>query len=363
MRKIFYAMAVLFGCNTVSFAQTSFIATLQHGGEFTHYYGAGALTTAYNAAENGDIITLSPGTFTSPGTINKGITLRGTGVEATEKTYISGETTIRSTDSTMVTTVEGIRFNAATKIENNATGAGQGTIKLIKNVFYELSATVAGTYSTDRGPTVRVYNCAINGSMTFNGNSYPDFLFYNSYVLNPHINSYRFSETTTTFINCMINWTSSEFIYYGSGRNDYLRASSCAYYLNFFNCIFNWTGAYGGTDTSYLLPNTATCYNCLSINKSTLFNNLVSGGNNWTADNAADVFVTYTNSVNEGETFELTDAAKEAYIGTDGTQIGMQGGNYPYTTTVQYPIVTKFNADSQTDKAGMLNIEVEVDGN
>ena len=359
MRKIFYAMAVLFGCNTVSFAQTSFIATLQHGGEFTHYYGAGALTTAYNAAENGDIITLSPGTFTSPGTINKGITLRGTGVEATEKTYISGGTTFLSTDSTMVTTVEGIRFNAATSIQNNSTGTGQGTIKLIKNIFKVLSATVAGTYSTDRGPTVRVYNCGIHQHLSFDGNSHPDFLFYNSFVEQPYISSNGFSETTTTFVNCVIRWTSEDF-----NSGSYNRpASALAFYLNFFNCIFNWTGDYGGTNTSYLLPNTATCYNCLSINKSTLFNNLVSAGNNWTTGSAADVFATYTNTHKEGETFELTDAAKEAYIGTDGTQIGMQGGNYPYTTTVQYPIVTKFNADSQTDKAGMLNIEVEVDGN
>ena len=355
-------MAVLFGCNTVSFAQTSFIATLQHEGVFTHYYGAGALTSAYNAAENGDIITLSPGTFTSPGTINKGITLRGTGVEATEKTYISGGTTFLSTDSTMVTTVEGIRFNAATSIQNNSTGTGQGTIKLIKNNFNVLSATVAETYSTDRGPAIRIYNCAINGSMNFNGNSHPDFMFYNCYVVNPYFTGSGFSETTTTFVNCVINWTSAT-VYLNSSVSSRGLSSGYAYYLNFHNCIFNWTGDYSGADTNYLLPNTATCYNCLSINKSALFNNLVSGGNNWTTINAADVFVTYTNSVNEGETFELTDAAKEAYIGTDGTQIGMQGGNYPYTTTVQYPIVTKFNADSQTDKAGMLNIEVEVDGN
>lgn len=362
MRKIFYAMAVLFGCNTVSFAQTSFIATLQHGGEFTHYYGAGALTTAYNAAENGDIITLSPGTFTSPGTINKGITLRGTGVEATEKTYISGGTTFLSTDSTMVTTVEGIRFNAATNIENNATGAGQGTIKLIKSIFRELLATVAGTYSTDRGPTVRVYNCGIYSWMRFDRNSHPDFLFYDCYVEAPYVSSSSgFGETTTTFVNCVINWAYGYFRY--DSHDSHVVASEYAHYLNFFNCIFNWTGDYSGADTHYLLPNTATCYNCLSINKSTLFNNLVSGGNNWTTGSAADVFATYANTHKEGETFELTDAAKEAYIGTDGTQIGMQGGNYPYTTTVQYPIVTKFNADSQTDKAGMLNIEVEVDGN
>lgn len=348
MKKILYAMAVLFGCATVSYAQTSFIATLQHEGEFTHYYGAGALASAYNAANAGDIITLSPGTFTWSGTFNKGITLRGAGIESDNKTYISGEVTFASKDSTMVTIVEGIRFNSRTYVSNNSSGSGQGVIKFIKNYFSQITASKnSSTYSSKRGPLVRIYNCIVSGEMYFSEYVYPDFLFYNCYVVNPYC-SQSFSETTTAFVNCVINWTSSY--------------SYNAYYLNFYNCIFNWTGSYGGTDSNYKLPNTATCYNCLSINKTYLFNNLVSSGNNKTISSASEVFATYTTGYKNGETFELTDAAKEAYIGTDGTQIGMQGGNYPYTTTVQYPIITKFNVDAQTNKAGMLNVEVEVDG-
>lgn len=138
MRKLFFAMVAFIGCVAVCFAQTSFIATLQHEGEFTHYYGAGALSSAYSAAVDGDIITLSPATFTSPGTIDKGITLRGAGVEAIEKTYISGNVRFHSTDSTRVTTVEGIKFSGRTYVYNNASGksqgqsTGQGTIKFIK---------------------------------------------------------------------------------------------------------------------------------------------------------------------------------------------------------------------------------------
>ena len=347
MKKILFVMAALIGCITVTKAQTSFIATLQHESEFSHYYGAGALTEAYKAAAEGDIITLSPGTFTWSGTFNKGVTLRGAGVESENKTYISSTITFASTDNARTVTVEGIRFSGDTYVENNSSGTGQGTIKFIKNTFKYLYASRASSYSTERGPAVRIYNCAIKG-MCFDSNTYPDFLFYNCYVVNPYCYT-PFSETTTAFVNCVINYTN----YY----------AYIAYYLNFYNSIFNWTyGSYSGNSTDYILPNTATCYNCLSINKSTLFNNLVSGGNNKTVGSAADVFTTYRSAQNEGETFELTSVAKEAYIGTDGTQIGMQGGNYPYTTTVQYPIITKFSSDSQTNKKGILNIEVEVDG-
>lgn len=348
MKKILFVMAVLFGCSIVSVAQTNFIATLQHEGEFTHYYGAGALSSAYNAATEGDIITLSPGTFTWSGTFNKGITLRGAGVEATEKTYISNEVIFTSTDETKVTIVEGIKFNSHTYVQNNSSGNGQGIIKFIKCTFNAMTANYDNSYSADRGPAVRLYNCSIYSEMYFYSSSYPDFLFYNCYVEQPRSSS-DISETRTFFINCVVNWR------YGNANSSYK--------LHFYNCILNWTSSsYAGSDGNYLLPNTATCYNCLSINKSTLFNNIVSGGSNKTVGSAADVFVTYTNTPAEGETFELTDAAKEAYVGTDGTQIGMQGGNYPYTTTVQYPVVTKLSAEPQTNKEGILNIEVEVDG-
>lgn len=349
MKKILITMVALIGGFVTSFAQTSFIATLQHEGEFKHYYGGGALTSAYNDATEGDIITLSPGTFSFSGVFNKGITLRGAGVESVDKTYISGGFTFRSTESSRVTTVEGIKFSGTISIENNSSGTGQGTLKFIKNTFSSVQATVGSTYSQDKGPTVRFYNNAIY-HMTFGSNTHPDFLFYNCYVCNPNSASSGFSETTTTFVNCVINLTNYAY-------------ASYAYYLNFYNTIFNWTDSnYGGNNDSWTLPNTVSCYNCLSINKSKLYNKLVSGGNNKTVSSVGDVFTTYRNSLNEGETFELTETAKKEYLGTDGTQIGMQGGKYPYTTTVQYPIITKFSSESQTTKDGKLTIDVEVDG-
>lgn len=363
MKKIIFAMAVLFGCATKSFAQTSFIATLQHEGEFTHYYGAGALTTAYNAAEAGDIITLSPGTFTSPGTIDKSITLRGAGIETNDTTsaaampnltFVSGDLTFRSTESKYVTTVEGIRFYNTVCVENNASGNGQGSIKFIKNYIGVMKATVGSVFSEERGPKTRIYNCILY-DFIFNVNAYPDFLLYNCFVKDPRWDGSAI-ETTSTFTNCVVKWQK---VYYNGYNRPYKER---AHYMNFYNCIF-----YESLDaSSYLwnnvLPNTATCINCLSINDSSLFSSIVSGANNKTISNIADVFRTYSGDPSWKESFELTDAAKEAYIGTDGTQIGMQGGNYPYTTTVQYPVVTKFNSDPQTNKAGMLNVEVEVDG-
>ena len=357
MKKILITMVALIGGFVTSFAQTSFIATLQHEGEFKHYYGGGALTSAYNDATEGDIITLSPGTFSFSGVFNKGITLRGAGVESVDKTYISSNIIFCSTDNSRVTTVEGIRFSGTISIENNASGTGQGTLKFIKNIINKLNATVANTYSQDKGPIVRLYNNAIY-SLYFSSNTHPDFLFYNCYVCEPYCASSGFSETTTAFVNCVIKWANWQGYSY-----NYRSYAEYAYYLNFYNCIFNRvTSGTNNYPNESSLPITATAYNCLTINGERLFSNIVSGGSNIKLGSTSDVFKTYRDSHNEGETFELTETAKKEYLGTDGTQIGMQGGKYPYTTTVQYPIITKFSSESQTTKDGKLTIDVEVDG-
>lgn len=349
MKRIISLFAAIICCISMSFAQTSFVATLSHEGNFKHYYGAGAFTSAYNASVNGDIITLSPGTFTFSGSFNKGITVRGAGIDASEKTYVSSEMKFLSKDSTQTTTIEGIVFNNSyTYIYNDASGNGQGTIKFIKNYFVRVYAEANSSYSSIKGPSVRMYNDIINNYIYFSSNCHPDFILYNCYVVDPHSNSY-IGENTSAFVNCVIDWKSA--------------SSSENYHLNYYNCIFNWTWAsHGGSDSNYRLPSTASCFNCLSINKSYLFGNLVSKGNNSTTSSVSDVFKTYKNGYNYGETFELTDDAKEKYIGTDGTPIGMQGGKYPYTSTVQYPIITKLTSEPNTTKEGKLTIDVEVDG-
>ena len=337
-------MAALLGCATMSFAQNNYVATLQHEGEFTHYYGSGALTSAYNAATEGDIITLSPGTFSSPGTIDKGITLRGPGIgKGIARSYISGETTFCATDSSRIVKVEGIHFSYRSYVKNNASGNGQGKIIFMKSLMSGLIANAAGTYSTDKGPAVRFYNVDFGDIFYYESNSYPDIFVYNSWVRNPHSN---FGETTSAFMNCVVHYDGD--------------AISRAYNMNFYNCIFYFSGAplnsaYGAYYAS--LPNSATCYNCLSVDKSNLFDKQIYGGNNNTSTSSK-----VWNSAENHDWCELTEEARNTYLGTDGTQVGFYGGNYPWNTDVQYPIITQFNTDVQTSKEGILNINVEVDG-
>ena len=89
--KKFYCSLVALMAATLSYAQSSLLATLSHEGTISTFYGAGALRAAHAAAADGDIITLSSGSFVSTD-ITKGITLRGAGMEVNSEVH--GEPTI-----------------------------------------------------------------------------------------------------------------------------------------------------------------------------------------------------------------------------------------------------------------------------
>lgn len=364
MKKIIFVLAVLFGCINVSFARTTLVATLQHGGQFTQYYGTNALTSAYNDAVEGDIITLSPGEFTFSGKFEKGITLRGTGIETSHDTYdaakpylthITSSMKFYSKDSNSVTIVEGIRFTNEVDIYNTSSDKGQGTIKFIKNSFtnYSLYARSDFNEMPSNSPVVRFYNNLLK-EVVFQAYSNPDFKFYNCYVEGVSRSSLTgFTDNPSAFYNCIFKYYE-----HNQGYPDYWKSSVWgeAYYLTFYNCIFYDSSKYTGA-----LPTTASCSNCLSINNSSLFSSIFFNQDNKTTSDVADVFQTYTGN-SWHETFALTETAKTSYIDFDGTEIGMQGGLYPFNLKVQYPVITTLTSDAQTTKEGKLNVTIEVDG-
>ena len=137
MKKLFLSLVALTAA-TMSFAQSSMLATLSHNGEISTYYGATALRDAYDASEHGDIITLSSGSFTAVN-IEKALTIRGAGMQVdtvakTFPTIIAGNFSINIPDSIeQRLTMEGLY--------NNFTITVQGTLKnasFLKSRFSEI---------------------------------------------------------------------------------------------------------------------------------------------------------------------------------------------------------------------------------
>lgn len=93
---------------TLSGFAAKLTAILQSGDKVTPFYGDNAFVEAYNAAVNGDIITLSPGSFKATN-IEKSITVIGTYAfsdDLSEATQFSSSITISGDNVTL----EGIRF-------------------------------------------------------------------------------------------------------------------------------------------------------------------------------------------------------------------------------------------------------------
>ena len=356
MKKFFLSLvAIMFA--TMSYAQIMLVSTLQHEETFTHFYGTGALSSAYNAAVAGDTITLSGGSFTFTGNFEKGVTVRGTGVKSDQPTILISEMKFYSNDKDLTTTFEGVQFNPNVYFYNQTSEKGHGKLNFIKCFFNgEVKASYANPTPTENGPATRFTNCVLANKTYFDAYSNPYFMFFNCYVYSPYCSS-NIKTNLTMFENCVINYRYNVMGTY-SGAYSFVPNSNYAYNLSFYNSIFIFDTKSIANDG---LPSTATAQNCLSINYSTCFDNIIDKETNKYSNDISEIFKTYISGYDTEDNFALTEAAAATYLGTDGTEIGVNGGHNPFTQVVQYPVISTLKAN-QTTKEGILNVEVGVDG-
>lgn len=334
MKKLL-SMLVVLTAATMSFAQSSMLATLSHDGEISTYYGATALRDAYNASEHGDIITLSSGSFTAVN-INKALTIRGAGaqVDTVAKTYptiITGDFSINIPDSVgQRLTMEGLY--------NNFTITVSGTLKnasFLKDRFNAINYSNSST----RMKNLTFIHCKISGNLQLSIESSASCV--NCYINNPTSSSS--TSSNYEFSNCFVASVYTSHIYSSS----------------FTNCILYNTSSW--TDNDVLLPNSNMAYYCVGKNLSNnMFNNIPNTTNKNLTDGLNTLFKTYTGSYNDNETFELTDAAKTKYLGSDGTEVGIYGGSLPFDPTPTNPQITKCNVASKSTADGKLSVDIEV---
>lgn len=69
----------------------------------------------------------------------------------------------------------------------------------------------------------------------------------------------------------------------------------------------------------------------------------------------------HENIFKENTFYELTDEIK-ALKTSDGTQVGIYGGNMPFEQTTTVPQISKFSVAPRTSADGKLSIDIEVEG-
>ena len=350
MKKLFLILTSVF-VSAYAMAQDTFVATLEHNGEYTNFYNNTALTAAYEAAEDGDVITLSSGTFTCPN-ITKGVTIRGIGLaqlEQNKKTYISTAFDVYAQDASRTVNLEGLYLQNTMNIYSDGSAETAGTVNIIKTRCNAVNVLEKDSPTDTTTVKVNFYNCWMNGEFKSNRTSYTDIK-----VMNCYITAMCFtisSEVSNTiFRNCYLNF-------------DNLSAMA---YSSFENCIIRFSG-YRYTSTNYnYLPNSATAINSVSFtnnNGSSSYNNSAfaiisySENCNYLGQNL-DLNTVFSDQAN----FILQEEFAKKYLGTDGKEVGMYGG-IGYTTKVRYPIISTLSIGNgqTTSREGKLDVTIELD--
>lgn len=350
MKKLLLTFVALV-CATVSYAQGSLLATLSHDGQIIAYYdGATALKAALEAATDGDVITLSSGQFNAVN-ITKAITLRGAGMSVStdsinphEPTVIQGNYTINLADSLAGRIVmEGLYMNG------NVTCSG-----VLKNAQF-LKCRFSGLSGGSGKITHTAFiHCRFADYCSFAANS-------NAYFINCVVNRLLQDESTSNIEmdNCFVHFQCNS-------PYDPYNPNACVN-TYFKNCVLAYQKNYS-TSSYYSLPNSCTAYNCVGIGSGpNIFSNIAykNNTNTWVGSSVASIFKTYTDyqstsNISDFETFELTDEAKTKYLGTDGTQIGLYGGNLIYNENPTTPQITKCNVAAKSTADGKLSVDIEV---
>lgn len=350
MKKLFSFIS-MFCMSMIVFAQSSVLATLSHEGEISTFYGAGALKSAHAAAKHGDVITLSSGSFQAVN-ITKAVTIRGAGmqVDSIAKIYpsvIVGNYVINVADTLeQHLTMEGVYCDDNTVTVYN-------TLKnatFIKSRFYNFTSATGKMNGYGYMINLAFIHCKI-AKHFFNNISSNTVSFVNSVIMNPDVNYSGYTNNSFEFTNCVIRW---------DGTQSSCYPSNSSHYAIYRNCILGSTTSSSYSNRNYL-SKTNLIYNCLGISPYNMFANFGSQGVFlYTTKNISDVFKNWTGTYNDVQSFELTDEAKTKYLGDDGKELGIYGGNLPFTPNPTNPKITKFNVASKSTADGKLSVDIEV---
>ncbi len=309
-------------------AQDVQLVTLQHGDNTSVFYGADGFINALNAAVDKDLITLSSGVFT-PTTITKAVTIQGAG-------YVND-------------------------IANNRYRTSFGSNLNIKMPSGKEGLNIEGIYC---GYTINIDDTIV--SLTFKKCCFT-YVRFIKHTVNCNINQCRIQEffpdmssENLCVSNSIIgiihsNYTDSQLSY----QNDIIVGctgdyTTHGYYnitANFKNCIINPAG----------IDPRSSAYNNASMNNIADLQNLTAQSNNWLVS-ASDLFANSSeNTYNESYTYKLNDAAAAKYLGTDGKQIGIYGGDTSFTDVPSNPQIIKRAISDKSTTDGKLNVNITVE--
>lgn len=326
MRKVIFLMTALcLNCGVVkSQVSDAVIATLQHGDSLQTFYGYGAFSDAVSAANDGDVIRLSAGTF-NLADIRKSLTVIGAG-------FIN----------------DSINNIYATNLY--AWGSSNFWI-LADNCKFEGLSIQKQTIIDEYGRNIEFVKCRFGSRLLFNDTTENVTLrqCVVTYDSNPEgysLNLYSSPHTNLCIIGSYILDGSS---YRDTGETIYLDHCILPKPLErsatYTNCIIGGTFEDGITNV---------VRNCVLFDEEPEIT--TTGYVNYYSFDYDDIFEEEMDDLwwDDEKTFKV----KADLDTTDDTEIGMYGGDYPYNPTPSVPQITDFTLDDSDITNGTLKVSV-----
>lgn len=304
------------------------------------FKGNTALVTAYTAAQSGDTLYLSGGTFFPPTAgFDKKLMIFGAGHYAdsalvTGKTFISGN--VIFSENADQSYIEGVEINGNITVTNN-NSVNSFTIKrcrVIGNIIFDGDLSTPST------------NLALIGNVLMGNVSIVNVT--NAMISNNIFNAGLLNTNGNQISNNVFLSNVDIFDYYVfSGNNNTFSNNICIYTYN------NGFAQSGSTGNFY--------YNNLFVAPSPTFGITPTYIGNYTNVAQANIFVNQTGSTfNYSHDYHLK--SPETYLGTDATQVGIYGGAFPYKegAVPLNPHIQIKNISPSTDVNGDLQIQIQV---
>lgn len=346
MKKILLSLLALAGYVTASAQITDVVsATLITGDKTQVFYGYSSFATAVDSAEQtGSTIVLSPGAFSSPGTVQKSVKVYGAGFQpdtltGLSETRVLGKLTIKSSDEFTPNDVhlEGIYFTDPMYLAGTPIISGTEVVKCRFGNFNQ------GAPSDN---TI-IRQCYCTGGVYGESQVGTGFVISNCWL--PRVSSFE-TGSDVLVANCVI--THDDCVY------------SAALYRN--NLITS--NYYGGGYRSGSLGAGSTCYNnvgwqgCIENNQNNTYaNNYYAStwGNDWAnifADGQGNL--DYTDAAGKPRNWELKEPT--VYVGTDGNPCGPTGGIYPWNPIPTLPRIIETSVDTKAEP-GKLKVNIKAE--
>ncbi|MDL2262022.1 hypothetical protein LJC11_00790 [Bacteroidales bacterium OttesenSCG-928-I21] len=340
MKRLSFLLAFML-ITVLGFTQQRYIA-LHSNGEVSFFgHPTTAFNDAYTAAQTGDTLYLPGGLFAPPANFAKGLTIYGAGhypdsTQATGKTLINGNVILKTGADNLY--LEGIEITGNFQVGTSTT-------------------------STDSVENITVKRCKINGAISCQTNSSVDRAAFIQSVIVGNIN----------FLACQ-NMAVLNCITFGNITYSNQNVFENNVFINNSYSSANSYALIGRSNNNSILNNIFIRNENIMVSGegNTVKNNIrIAGyGDTW----GTNGIISGNYSVARDDLFDNQSGwafdyshdyhlqSPETYPGTDGTQVGIYGGTYPYkegAVPFNPHISTKFVAP-QTNSSGELQIEINV---